>query len=75
MQSRRKRIIWLQVQQNKASLSTTAGGRRGDDNVFAVNQAYQLHAIDFRRYSSGVYYVVLRDSNGKKVKTGEVLIR
>lgn len=50
-------------------------GRRVYDNVFAVNQAYQLHAIDFRHYSSGVYYVVLRDSNGKKIKTGEVLIR
>ena len=42
---------------------------------FPVTQAYQLLSIDVRKYSAGVYYVVLSDANGKKIKTGEVLIR
>ena len=50
-------------------------GREVYNNTFAVTQAYQLHKIDLRRNSAGVYYVVLRDANGKKIKTGEVLIR
>lgn len=67
---------------NGQTVSTTQGitiydsyGRRVYNNVFPVNQAYQLHKIDLRRYSAGVYHVVIRDYSGKKIKTGKVVIR
>lgn len=67
---------------NGQTVSTTQGitiydsyGRRVYNNVFPVNQAYQLHKIDLRRYSAGVYLVVIRDYSGKKIKTGKVVIR
>jgi hypothetical protein len=41
----------------------------------AVNQAYQIIDIDLSRHGAGVYYVILSDATGKKIKTGEVLIR
>jgi hypothetical protein len=41
----------------------------------AVNQTYQIIAVDLRRHGAGVYYVILSDANGKKIKTGEVLVR
>ncbi len=41
----------------------------------AVNQAYQIIDVDLRRHGAGVYYVILSDATGKKIKTGEVLIR
>jgi hypothetical protein len=50
-------------------------GRQVYEKVFDVTQSYQLHDIDLRRYSAGIYYVVLRDAKGKKIKTGEVMIR
>lgn len=50
-------------------------GRRVYDKVFDVTQSYQLHDIDLRRYSAGIYFVILRDAKGKKIKTGEVMIR
>ncbi len=50
-------------------------GRRVFNSTFPVNQAYQLHKIDMRRNGAGVYHVVLRDANGKKLKSGEVLVR
>jgi Secretion system C-terminal sorting domain len=40
-----------------------------------VNQAYQIIDVDLRRHGAGIYYVILSDANGKKIKTGEVLIR
>lgn len=43
--------------------------------TYEVTQAYQLHKMDLRQAGTGLYYVVLRDANGNKVKTGEVVIR
>jgi hypothetical protein len=40
-----------------------------------VNQAYQIIDVDLRRHGAGVYYVVVSDANGKRIKTGEVLVR
>jgi hypothetical protein len=50
-------------------------GRRVYNNVFDVTQPYQLHQIDLRRNGAGVYYVVLRDANGNKIRTGEVVVK
>ena len=50
-------------------------GQRVYKNEFPISLAYQLLSIDLRKYSAGVYYVVLSDANGKKIKTGEVLVR
>jgi len=50
-------------------------GRRVYNTTFAVSQAYQLTQVNMRRNSAGVYIVVLRDSNGKRLKTGKVVIR
>lgn len=50
-------------------------GEKVYNNEFLVTQAYQLLNIDLRKYSAGVYYVILSDASGKKIKTGEVLIR
>ncbi|GAB2835448.1 reprolysin-like metallopeptidase [Ferruginibacter profundus] len=52
-----------------------AFGRRVLNNEYAVSQPYQLHQIDLRRNGAGVYYIVLREANGNKIKTGEVLVR
>ncbi len=41
----------------------------------SISQPYQLEKVDLRRSGHGVYYVVLRDAGGKKIKTGEVVIR
>ncbi|MEP7236849.1 MAG: zinc-dependent metalloprotease family protein [Ferruginibacter sp.] len=40
-----------------------------------VTQAYQLHQIDMRRNGSGIYFIVLREANGNKIKTGKVVVR
>jgi len=50
-------------------------GRRVYNSTFPVTQAYQLTQVDMRRNSAGTYIVVLRDSNGKRIKTGKVVIR
>ena len=50
-------------------------GRRAYTNIVTVTQLYQLIKVDMRRNSAGVYRVVMRDSSGKKVKTGTVEIR
>jgi len=67
---------------NAGTTATTQGitvydgyGRKVYNNTYPVSQAYQLLKVDLRNYSAGVYYVVLRDAQGKKIKTGEVLIR
>jgi hypothetical protein len=49
-------------------------GARVYNKVFAVTQPYQLHAFDFRSFGRGVYYVILRDASGKKIKTGKVAV-
>ena len=50
-------------------------GKRVFNREFTVTQPYQLHNIDLRGYAGGVYYVVLREANGNKIKTGEVVIK
>ncbi len=67
---------------NQGGLSTqqlitiySSKGEKVYNNAFAVNLAYQLLTIDLRRHGAGLYYVVLSDLNGKKIKTGEVLVR
>jgi Metallo-peptidase family M12B Reprolysin-like/Secretion system C-terminal sorting domain len=42
---------------------------------FPVSVAYQLLSIDLRNNGSGIYYVMISDASGKKIKTGEVLVR
>ncbi len=50
-------------------------GRRVHNKEYEVRQAYQLHRIDMRGNGAGVYYIVLREANGNKIKTGEVVVR
>ncbi len=41
-----------------------------------LNQVYQIIDVDLRRHGAGLYYVILSDdANGKKITTGEVLVR
>jgi hypothetical protein len=49
-------------------------GARVFNKVFAVTQPYQLHAVDLRAFGHGIYYVILRDASGKKIKTGQVAV-
>ncbi|MEI8058631.1 MAG: T9SS type A sorting domain-containing protein [Ferruginibacter sp.] len=56
----------------------TIYSNKGDkvySNQFQVTQVYQLLNIDMRRNSTGVYYIVLSDANGNKLKSGQVLVR
>ena len=50
-------------------------GRRVHNKEYEVRQAYQLHRIDMRPNGSGIYYIVLREATGNKIKTGEVIVR
>ncbi len=50
-------------------------GRRVYTQEYAVTQPYQLNKIDMRRSGKGVYYIVLREANGNKVASGEVMVR
>lgn len=50
-------------------------GRRVFNTKYPVSQAYQVFDIDMRRNAAGVYFIVLREANGNKVKTGRVEIR
>ncbi|MBL0054633.1 MAG: hypothetical protein IPP31_00300 [Chitinophagaceae bacterium] len=50
-------------------------GKRVFNNSFTVAQPYQLHPIDLRRNAGGVYYVILREASGRKIGTGEVMIK
>jgi Secretion system C-terminal sorting domain len=43
-------------------------------NEFNVVQSYQLHQIDLTKNKSGIYYVVISDKNGNRLKVGEVLV-
>ena len=49
-------------------------GRRVHNKEYEVRQAYQLHRIDMRPNGGGVYYIVLREANGNKIKTGKVVV-
>ena len=42
---------------------------------YAVLQPYQLLDVDMRKNAAGVYYVVLSDASGKRVKVDKVVIR
>ncbi len=50
-------------------------GKQVYNKDLIVNQPYQLHQIDLRRNGMGVYVVVLSDANGKRIKTGKVVVR
>jgi hypothetical protein len=50
-------------------------GRRVLSKDYRVSQPYQLHDIDLRRNGGGVYYIVLTEANGNKIRTGEVVIK
>jgi hypothetical protein len=50
-------------------------GRIVINKTYEVSQPYQLHAMDLRAFGSGIYYVVLSEANGNKIKTGEVVVR
>ncbi len=50
-------------------------GEKVYSNEFLVTAAYQLLNIDMRRNGAGVYYVIVSDVNGHKLKSGEVLVR
>jgi hypothetical protein len=50
-------------------------GQLVHNKEYDVRQAYQLHKIDMRPNGSGVYFIVLREANGNKIKTGEVVIQ
>jgi hypothetical protein len=50
-------------------------GQRVHNEEYVITQPYQLNKIDMRRNGKGVYYVVLREANGNKVETGEVIVR
>jgi len=41
----------------------------------SITQPYNLEKVDMRRNRGGLYYVVLRDANGKQIKTGQVVIK
>jgi hypothetical protein len=63
---------------NKTKQSITiydSHGRRVHNQEYEVSQPYQLHQVDMRRNGGGVYYIVLREANGNKIKTGEVVIQ
>ena len=49
-------------------------GKQVYNNIFEVTRAYQMHQVDLRNYSTGLYYVVIRDENGKAIQTQPVLI-
>ncbi|GAB2835454.1 reprolysin-like metallopeptidase [Ferruginibacter profundus] len=50
-------------------------GEKVYNKEFPVSLAYQLLNIDLRRNGAGIYYVVLTDANGNRIKTGEVLVK
>ncbi|HMI78596.1 MAG TPA: T9SS type A sorting domain-containing protein, partial [Ferruginibacter sp.] len=52
-----------------------AYGRLVLKNEYNVTQQYQLHQMDLRGHGAGVYFIVLREANGNKIKTGEVVVR
>ena len=49
-------------------------GKKVYNNVYTITQPWKNINIDLRNHGAGVYYVVIRDANGKQITTGEVLI-
>jgi hypothetical protein len=49
-------------------------GARVYVKVFTFNGPYELHDIDIRGRSRGVYFIVVGDANGKKIVDGKVLV-
>ncbi|MBL0147004.1 MAG: T9SS type A sorting domain-containing protein [Chitinophagaceae bacterium] len=50
-------------------------GKMVYNKIFDVTQPWQNHSIDLRNHGAGVYYVVVRNADGKKLATGEVLVK
>jgi len=50
-------------------------GARVWDVTYSSSLPYYLQKVDLRHYGGGVYFVVLRDASGKKLKTGRVVVR
>ncbi len=50
-------------------------GRRVWSKEYTVSQQYQLHDIDMRASGAGIYYIVLTEADGNRIKTGEVVVR
>lgn len=63
----RKAIQYLTIYDAK-------GGLVYSKNLYII-QPYQLEKVDMRRNVSGIYYVVLRNAEGEKIKSGKVLIK
>ncbi|MBS1510526.1 MAG: zinc-dependent metalloprotease [Bacteroidetes bacterium] len=53
----------------------SAKGEKVYTNVFTTTQAYQLFNVDLRKNGAGIYYVILSDANGNRIKTSQVLIQ
>jgi Metallo-peptidase family M12/Secretion system C-terminal sorting domain len=49
-------------------------GARVYVKVFTFSGTYELHDIDIRGRSKGVYFIVVGDANGKKIVDGKVLV-
>ncbi len=49
-------------------------GKKVYNDVYTITQPWKNIAIDLRNHGAGVYYVVIRDANGKSITTGEVLV-
>lgn len=49
-------------------------GARVYVKVFTFSGPYELHDIDIRGRSRGVYFIVVGDANGKKIVDGKVLV-
>lgn len=52
-----------------------AKGSRVFTQHYIVSLPYQEMKVDMTRYSKGIYWVELTDKNGKRIKTGRVLIQ
>lgn len=50
-------------------------GKRIFNAEYSISQPWKNIPIDLRNHGGGVYYVVIRDGNGKRITTGEVLVR
>jgi len=53
----------------------SAKGERVYAKDFSITQAWQLLPIDLGRAGRGIYYIMLGDASGKKVRVGEVVIQ
>ena len=51
-----------------------AKGTRVYSRTYSITEPYSKMAVDMSHYSSGIYRVELSDRNGKRIKTGSVII-